>query len=234
MNCLSQNINKSTNNNNRQNQVWTECFAARSRQPVTALGRNLSELLNSSSNNTNSSNSKFYVSREDKGKNEDSKFFEDINTLSRRQALLFQKSCEQLKDLYFEQDCSISTATSSFAAIVPVNSIDRRKMVPASPKLATLEACPRTTTPKSSPRLSATLPSPRVKTTTPPMPPVRSSKSRISVPNLSPILDGGGDDQGDVDALYVECLGCLLHQIGCDADVDGQWRLVEHLRKVFG
>ena len=90
------------------------------RQPITALAargfwNGISELKNVLTpgnplleNQGKNSNATFYVgdsaikssSRKSKVMDEEDQFFKDINTLYQRQKVLFQKCCEQLKDIY--------------------------------------------------------------------------------------------------------------------------------------
>ena len=39
--------------------------------------------------------------------------------------------------------------------------------------------------------------------------------------------------EAEAEELYSKCLFAVMHMIGCDADRENQWRLVEHLRKAF-
>ena len=59
---------------------------------------NIKEVFNSP--NLNMKTSTFYVEDERDVRSEDDNFFEDITSLYKRQALLFQRSCEQIKDVY--------------------------------------------------------------------------------------------------------------------------------------
>ena len=163
-------------------------LGARSRKPITALAAqgfwngvsDIKEIFfNSSYGFDDESSSKFYISRyhhdkRDQDANVD-QFFEDITTLCQRQTMLFQRSCEQLSDMYNSDLAKGGTLERTFKR------------------------------------------SPNFQNTTQP----------------SPNPFGLETSTNDIEKLYQDCLMTILHQIGCDADRDGQWALVEHLRKAF-
>ena len=51
-------------------------------------------------NNLNMNTSTFYIEEDNNVLLEDDNFFEDMTSLYRKQAVLFQRSCEQIKDVY--------------------------------------------------------------------------------------------------------------------------------------
>ena len=63
--------------------------------------------------NLNMQTSTFYVEDERDVRSEDDNFFEDITSLYKRQALLFQRSCEQIKDVYRVDIVSSSRLSAS-------------------------------------------------------------------------------------------------------------------------
>ena len=75
---------------------------ARSRQPITALAargfwNGVSDIKEVFGQRPNGSSARFYVSNQEPPA-EDDNFFEEITTLYERQSMLFQRSCEQLKE----------------------------------------------------------------------------------------------------------------------------------------
>ena len=98
------------------------------RRPISALAANsfwsgvseIKDVLTTGNplleSNTRSETAKFYVVEDDVSKIESTlnktnpdHFFEDISTLYQRQTALFQRSCEQLKDLYQIQGYQTNT-----------------------------------------------------------------------------------------------------------------------------
>lgn len=79
------------------------------------------------------SQAKFYVGRSEEdlaaaatSDPEEERFFREITTLSRRQTLLFQRSCEQLKELYHARDgAADAAATLSVAPSVTASAAPR-------------------------------------------------------------------------------------------------------------
>ena len=63
--------------------------------------------------NLNMQTSTFYVEDERDVRSEDDNFFEDITSLYKKQALLFQRSCEQIKDVYRVDIVSSSRLSAS-------------------------------------------------------------------------------------------------------------------------
>jgi len=144
----------------------TGCAGAtltRTRQPITAL-------LNQAKASVNPS--RFYVDRKPStplAENEE-RLFAEIDTLTKRQTVLFQRSCEQLRGAFSESS----------------------------------KADPEEEQPKHKP-------------------PVKPARTGLPQGPLGV----------EAEDLYSECLRCATHMIGCDADRDNQWKLVEHLRKAF-
>ncbi len=161
--------------------LWHQ--GARSRQPITALAarslRNgITELREVVAQSTargkqRQTSAHFYV-KASVGEKEDT-FFEEITSLCQRQTLLFQRSCEQLRNLYDE------------------DTDDGKREHEAVMRTMTAEVV-------------------------------------FTQPSPSPFSE---IESSDIEALYVDCLYAVLHMIGCDAEKDGQWQMVEQLRKAF-
>ncbi len=217
-------------------------------------------------------NSRFYVDKVS-GVVEDDRFFEEMATLSNRQTLLFQRSCQQLRDLYCHQRDQpqeenppvnfavrhhLNSSSNTFPYRLSAKKVSRSDGSNtlnriASPSRATIRQLatggdgggggksntfdrynrppplrlPSRHLSSSSNALDRRLsPPPPPKPPRPrPLPPSPSP----SPPSASPLAT----EATEAEDLYAECLYCVLHQIGCDADRAGQWALVEHLRKAF-
>ena len=161
---------------------------------------------------------RFYVRRplpfSEKDDDDGEHFFEEINTLSRRQTVLFQRSCQQLKEIYLEGgggrgECvgdssrvapasPAPSASSSFAAVTKIPTIGggeeekMRRPVPAPP---------------------------RTKARAPPPPPVSPPPPSTTVAStaLVPLTTTGAGAEAagpeEVEELYRECLYCVMHQV---------------------
>ena len=58
----------------------------------------------------------------------------------------------------------------------------------------------------------------------------RKGQQQLTQPSPSPF---GECESQDVEKLYVDVMHSLLNMIGCDADRDNQFKMIEHLRKAF-
>lgn len=118
-----------------QGGAWTEGDRSRNRRPITALASqgfwngisDIKEVFTPSNPLLNANNAQFYLQetgnsgvptsdREHGGREDEDQFFEDITLLYRRQTMLFERSCEQLKDLY-ELDLSGSSGSSDASSV---------------------------------------------------------------------------------------------------------------------
>lgn len=169
----------------------------------------------------------------------DDHFFEDINTLYKRQTALFQRSCEQLKDLYNitddpeEPDHQADANVSEFVLLENVVKEDQQS-----------ETTSENTT------LDGTLGSTGIITDEHKIFQNSIRKSKIAFKSRLDILKAvtgkmiqnnytnnafGATDMVDVEDLYAEVIFCILHMIGNDApnDENVRFHLIEHLRKAF-
>ncbi len=192
----------------------------------------------------NRGNSSFYDEDEERSKEGDLRFFAEMETLSNRQTLLFQRSCQQLRDIYGgssnKSNNSSSKGRSAYNTLptrLPggVFSFSSKQLRPPpspsrpdDPEAIAEEARKSHTFDRyyhyPSRRTSASTDISSSSSYHHPRPP----PPRPPAPMTEVVCSPGAEE------LYAECLHCLLHQIGCDADRDRQFELVEHLRKAFG
>jgi hypothetical protein len=189
---------------------------------------------------------KFYVndsrgSTLDRPASENDHFFEDINTLYRRQTALFQRSCEQLKDLYHIQDHDEDDpqADANVSEFVLISSIRRPSsgddITVTSVSDETIEgpiATVEGTITDDAKIFERTIRRSRI-----------AFKSKIDILKAvtgkmiqmsSPSNAFGATDMVDVEDLYAEVIFSILHMIGNDSpDESMQFQLIEHLRKAF-
>ncbi len=134
--------------------------------------------------------------------------------MSRRQTVLFQRSCQQLKEIYLEGgeggggECvgdssrvapasPAPSASSSFAAVTKIPTIGggeegkTRRPVPAPP------------------RTKARAPPPPP--VSPPPPTTLASTALVSLTAASAEAEAAGPEE--VEELYRECLYCVMHQV---------------------
>lgn len=170
-------------------------------------------------------------------------FFEDINTLYKRQTALFQRSCEQLKDLYRiqdqdqDQDHQADANVSEFVLVETKNTkVDETSSSDADTIEGTIASSTIQDEVLSDEQkiFERTLRRSKI-----------AFKSRIDILKAVTAVKGGvhqsqisnafgATDMVDVEDLYTEVIYALLHMIGNDAPDDSmQFQLIEHLRKAF-
>lgn len=184
----------------------------RCRKPITALTASgcwagLATEMRDALTRTDDVRAKFYVEREtaerERGNKEEDRFFEDITTLYRRQTMLFQKSCEQLSDIYKDMPSSTNSTLVKSPPRGPPKPQRGQLIIPPNVE----ETPPPPRPPKPNPLL------------------LSSSSSRTAFGEL----DCKDKEELYSECLYT----VLHPIGSDSPDKEMRWKMIEHLRKAF-
>ena len=193
----------------------------------------------------------------------DDNFFEDMTCLVRRQSMLFQRCCEQLKDIYQTESEDMMNGKDEINVSVPFLSPSDRKrsgshdtLISNSTPEPNLSSISEIKTNVSNDNdilmkrnknknvsdnptfsvLNDNFKQTKVKST-------HSSKKNINRNDNSPTATPtssvktspfGEVDMADIEELYTEFLYAILNPVGCDApNHQEQLGMIEHLRRAF-
>ncbi len=133
--------------------------------------------------------------------------------MSRRQTVLFQRSCQQLKEIYLEGGGGGGECVGDSSRVVPASPApSASSSFAAVTKIPTMVGVEEGKTRRPVPA------PPRTKARAPPPPPVSppppttlASTALVSLTAASAKAEAAGPEE--VEELYRECLYCVMHQV---------------------